>query len=107
MTRSPMLQRKGLVAFALLTTAAVAGAGAWASVSYAGAAHLGRATPAADGWTRSPAPRIAVDVGNASRVDRFRVSVDGVDVTARASLAGNQLVVASLPLPDAAHPVRV
>jgi lipoprotein-anchoring transpeptidase ErfK/SrfK len=107
MMRSPLSQRKGLVALALLTTAAVAGAGAWASVSYAGAAHLGRATPAPHGFTRSSSPRITVDVGNASRVDRFRVRVDGLDVTEHASLAGNQIVVAGVPLPDGAHHVSV
>jgi hypothetical protein len=107
MDRGSSRYGKGVLAAALVGTAAIAAAGVWVGVSYAQAPRLGDATPASGGWTNQRAPRIAIDVGNGGRIDSYQVTLDGARLDDHAAIEGDELVVTGVPLADGDHRITV
>ena len=107
MERPAGKRKKAAVGAALIGTAVVAGAVAWLAIDYTSTPRLGATTPSDNGWVRQSQTRITMHVDNASNLENYTVDLDGVNVTNQVQRSGDQLTVASVPLDDGQHTVKL
>jgi peptidoglycan hydrolase-like protein with peptidoglycan-binding domain len=87
--------------------AAVVVAGGFAGYALSTRPDLGAVTPLAGTSVRSASPAISVGVANAGNLGRYRLRVDGRDVTTRSSLADGSIRLHGVHLRDGRHTVTV
>jgi hypothetical protein len=81
---------------------AIVGVGAY---GYEGKPRLGAVSPAHGALLAERTPRISVAVSHAARLDSFRISIDGRDVTGEARREAPGIVLRAPPLRDGPHRV--
>ncbi|HYX85759.1 MAG TPA: L,D-transpeptidase family protein [Gaiellales bacterium] len=101
--------RRAPVRVALLAGAAVVAAAAigYAAYAYSTTARLGAVSPAAGAQVARPAPVIAVRVSHAARLGRYRLTIDGADMTTESMLAGGAIRLSGVRLGNGRHTVSL